>query len=278
MKFNAKRLPLLLLFLGGWAMAQTTAMTFNLRYNNPDDKDNWWEHRKPEVAQLINYYHPTVMGIQEGLNNQITFLKDNLPDYDYIGVGRDDGKTKGEYAAVFYDTKKVKVLDHGTFWLSETPEKVSVGWDASMERICTWGKFQLLATNQTFYVFNCHFDHIGPVARKNSAKLVLEKIKEMGLENKPLLLTGDFNGTPDSEPIQIFSAALNDGLKVSETPLYGPKGTFNAFDISKTPENRIDYIFVQGLNVVKYRHIDDKRSNGLYISDHLPVFAQFEMK
>jgi len=252
-----------------------SAMTYNIRYSNPDDGENWWEHRKSDVVTLIKYYSPDFLGIQEGLYAQVEYLDLHCGDHTYVGVGRDDGKTKGEYTALYYDSTKFDLIADETFWLSGIPEIISVGWDASMERICTYGHFRSKTSNIEIHIFNAHFDHIGPVARANSAKLILKKISDFGLLEKQVIVMGDFNCLPTSEPILNFKSLLDDSGHISETGIYGPDGTFNQFDPDLTPENRIDYILSKNLKVISYRNIEDRRKNKLWPSDHLPVFAIF---
>ena len=225
---------------------------------------------------MIDYYHPDFLGIQEGLHRQVQYLDSMASNYHYVGVGRDDGKTKGEYAAIFFDSTRFKPVTHQTFWLSETPDTVSVGWDASMERICTYGAFQEMQTDNVIHVFNAHFDHIGPLAREMSAKVIVKKIKELGLEKAKVVVMGDLNCEPYEKPISVLKTTLDDGQEVTRKPFYGPVGTFNRFDVNQIPERRIDYLFTRNLKVLEYRHIDDRRKNNLCVSDHLPVFVQIE--
>ncbi|MCH4551433.1 endonuclease/exonuclease/phosphatase family protein [Aestuariibaculum lutulentum] len=271
-----KYLLLSIVFTSLAIQAQTTVMSFNIRYDNANDKANWWEYRKTEVAKLIDYYHPDFLGIQEGLHHQVTFIKDHMTNYDFIGVGRDDGKTKGEYSALFYDSSKYDVLKQDTFWLSETPEQISVGWDASMERICTYGLFKNRNTGEVIYIFNTHFDHIGPKAQEESSKLILKTIEQLGITKEKLVVMGDLNSEPKSPPIQTLKTKLNDGLETTSSPFYGPLGTFNNFDPMAELNKRIDYIFTKNATVLRYRHIDDRRINGLCVSDHLPVFVKLK--
>ncbi len=245
-------------------------ITFNIRYDNPGDKEDNWHYRKNDVARLILHYEASIVGTQEGLCHQVEFIDSSLTKYAYIGVGREDGKTSGEYCAIFYDTTIFKRIRGSTFWLSETPGKASVGWDAALERICTYGLFEHLETGSRIWIFNTHFDHRGPSARANSASLILEKIKKINIENLPVVFMGDFNSTPDEEPIQILKTGLSDALDISEKPLYGPAGTFNGF-ADEIILNRIDYFFTLDMDILSYTHIDDRRNNNKYISDHLPV-------
>jgi endonuclease/exonuclease/phosphatase family metal-dependent hydrolase len=245
-------------------------LTFNIRFDNPGDGENNWHHRKQNVVELISHYDASIVGTQEGLNHQVEYIDSCLSDFTYIGVGRDDGISKGEYCAIFFDSTILKVINEGTFWLSETPGVVSVGWDASMERICTYGLFEHHCSGQKLWVFNTHFDHIGPEARANSARLILEKIEETNTNNLPVVLMGDFNATPDDKPIKILVKGITDALTISEKPFYGPIGTFNGFT-DDIMTRRIDYIFVNNLDVLSYTHIDDRRKNNLHVSDHLAV-------
>lgn len=260
------------------AIAQTyKIMSYNVRYDNPNDGENKWALRKDFLSNQIAYNNPDIFGIQEGLHHQVQFLNSVFIDYGYIGVGRDDGKTKGEYSAIFYNKEKFSVLKEGTFWLSETPNKISVGWDAAMERICTFGLFEDKATKQQFFVFNTHFDHIGKLARVNSAALILEKTKTLNPDNLPVIVMGDFNLKPESDPIQLLSKALNDSEKVSISKPFGPTGTFNGFNFNKPVSDRIDYIFTskQKIKVLKYAVLSDSK-DCKYPSDHLPVIINLE--
>lgn len=267
----------MMLFLTQVSIGQAgSAMTFNIRYDNPGDGKNQWANRKKELGQLIQYYQPAFLGVQEALHHQVEYLATELFQYKKIGVGRDDGKTKGEYAAIFYDTSQYDLIFQETFWLSENPAAVSVGWDASMERICTFGYFQLKDSEQKILVLNAHYDHIGPLARKESSALILKKIANWNKANDPVLLMGDLNCTPDQEPISILLKGLVDAASGLRTGIYGPAGTFNGFDESMIMENRIDYILVKDLQVKTYRHIDDRMKNNNCISDHLPVYIRFE--
>lgn len=256
---------------------QTTGiMTFNIRYDNPNDHENSWEFRKNEAVGLIAYYHPDFLGIQEGLYRQVAFIQQHCANYNYIGVGRDDGDQKGEFSAIYYDTTKFSLIAQETFWLSEHPDTISVGWDASMERICTYGKFKNKTTNDTIHIFNTHFDHIGTLARKRSAELILQKIAAYGLTKEKLVVMGDLNAEPTSEPIMLLRKSLDYGFELAEKEFYGPLSTFNGFNPTLASDNRIDYIFTKNLAIYSYRHIDDRRINHLCISDHFPVLIEIK--
>jgi len=251
-------------------------MSYNLRYDNQNDGVNKWDDRKESMVELINNYHPEILGIQEGLHHQVEYLAKNLINYEYIGVGRDDGKQQGEYTALFFEKTKFSVVKSSTFWLSDRSDMVSVGWDASMERICTYGLLEHNATQRRIWVFNTHFDHIGEIAREKSSVLITTKITVLNQEYLPLILMGDLNALPDSKPIQHLKTVLDDGMVISKTPLYGPPGTFTGFNPTMEVDKRIDYIFTSNLNVVSYGHIDKKRKDNNFISDHLPVLAKIE--
>ena len=246
-------------------------MTYNIKYDNVTDTVNNWNDRKEKLVDLIEHYNPSFIGAQEALHHQVAYVDSSLTGYAYIGVGREDGKQKGEYAEIHYDSTRYKILEHDTFWLSDTPDVPSIGWDAALERICTYGLFENLETRKKLWVFNTHFDHKGDEARNNSAQLIVEKIKTINSDNLPVVLTGDFNLAPDEKAIRTITEYLEDGQKIANTPLYGPNGTFNGFDHDKVLDHRIDYIFVKNLSVEKYTHIDDRLENLKYISDHLPV-------
>lgn len=265
---------LLLIGFVQFSIAQTyNIMTYNIRYSNTHDGENQWEKRKEYLCDQIAYYNPDIFGIQEGLHLQIVYLNDYFRDYNYVGVGRDDAKTKGEYSAIFYNATKFEILESDTFWLSKTPSKISVGWDASMERICTYALLKDKKTGTKFYVFNTHFDHRGKKARIKSAKLISEKIASINQEKIPVFLMGDFNLLPESKPIRFLSKKFNDAKHTTIHKPFGPEGTFNGFKFDKPVTDRIDYIFTSKENVLVHRFaiISDSK-DCKYPSDHLPVF------
>ena len=254
-------------------------MTYNIRYDNPNDGENQWTNRKEFLVDQIKYNEVDVFGIQEGLHHQVQYLNTEFTNFNYVGIGRDDAKEKGEYSAIFYNSKKFKVLENNTFWLSETPNDISVGWDASMERICTYAVFESINSKQQFLVFNTHFDHIGNVARLKSSKLIHTKISEINLNNLPVFIMGDFNLLPESEPIRYLSEKFSDSKELSLLKPFGPKGTFNAFKFQKPVKDRIDYIFTNKdkVQVNKYAVLSDSKECK-YPSDHLPVIIEIEFK
>ena len=255
---------------------QHTIISYNIRYDNNWDIENSWEIRRSNIIQMLFKYSPSIIGIQEGLLNQVQYIDSSLINYDYVGVGRDDGKEKGEFCAIYFDTTRYVLLKNSTFWLSETPDTISVGWDAALERICTYGLFKDRITKKEFWVFNTHFDHMGIIAREKSSGLILKRIKKINRQSLPVILMGDFNSIPNSPPVKEIITELSDALQISKEKLHGPRGTFNGFNEDLPIEKRIDYIFTKKLKVLSYRHINDRLENNRHISDHLPVMIKIK--
>lgn len=252
------------------------AISYNIRYDNPKDGIDKWDNRKEAVGNMLAYYEPEIFGLQECLAHQLRYLDQQLINYSRIGVGRDDGKQKGEFSPIYYDHTKLTLLQESTFWLSEQPEQVSVGWDASMERICTYGVFENKISKKKILVLNAHYDHIGPIAREQSSQLILAKIQAINSANYPILLMGDFNAEPETTTIQLLKKELRDGGALAHNGIYGPTGTYTGFKKNAIPTRRIDYIFLKDLEVASYRHIEDKRKGNNYLSDHLPVLVELK--
>ena len=254
-------------------------ISFNVRYSSaPEiDGDNRWELRRDAAVKMVAQQKPLAMGLQEACPDQIDFLDLNLTGYKHIGVGRDDGKRAGEMMAIYYDTTRLTLLDSGTFWLSETPEKVSLGWDAACNRTCTWGHFKMKDTDFEFLYFNTHLDHLGSLARKNSIKLIVAKMTELNPDNVPVFLSGDFNSTTDDPIFDPLKASLKDAREVSS--ISHKIITYNGFGtVTDNPNTRkewvIDHIFFSGVNPMAFRVL-----NGNYgvpfISDHYPIAFTF---
>jgi endonuclease/exonuclease/phosphatase family metal-dependent hydrolase len=280
MKKNKLPMLVLLLLLAAHILpAQTiTVATFNLRYDNPRDSGNLWKDRAPVVANLIRFHGFDIFGTQEGLKNQLDDIANALPAYAWYGVGRDDGKDKGEFAAIFYRKDKFRVLKSGDFWLSPTPEKPGPGWDARLNRICSWLQLEDLKTKKKFFFFNTHFDHQGMEARRQSAKLILEKMKTLA-GNNPVILTGDFNGDHTSEWYQALanSNQVTDTYKLAANP-YVNNGSFNNFGHNLQHNSIIDHIFItKPLKVEKWGVLTDSY-HGKYPSDHFPVMTVLSWK
>lgn len=253
-------------------MASFKVASFNIRMDTPNDSLNAWKYRKDKVNGLIRFHDFDIFGIQEGFHHQILDIL--APGgYDYVGAGRDDGKEAGEHAAIIYRKDRFLVLDKGDFWFSETPDVPGKGWDATCcNRICSWAKFKDIISGKQFYFFNVHFDHQGVEARRQSSLLLMRKIREIA-DSYPVITTGDFNATPDSEPIQIIlkDGLLHDSYAVSLQPPYGTVGTFNSFNLHAPMQNRIDYIWVtHDIMVNKYGVLNDVHQTR-FPSDHFPV-------
>lgn len=220
--------------------------TYNIRLQTSDDdaRGDGWLRRRGPLTELVGFHRFDIFGTQEGFKNQLEDIKSALPGYQYIGVGRDDGAEKGEHAAIFYREDLFDLLDHGDFWLSETPDRPGLGWDAACVRICTWGKFRHRPSGKEFLYFNLHLDHVGVVARAESAKLIARKIDEID-STVPVFLSGDFNVDQHSADYQTIlnSGTLVDSFGKAKT-VYAPTGTFNAFDPDSWSDNRIDHIFL----------------------------------
>lgn len=279
--------------------------TYNIRNdNNKEDaaRGDGWQQRYPVITDLIRFHDFDIFGTQEGLHHQLEDLKKNLPHYAYTGRGRDDGKEAGEYSAIFYNTDKFQLIDHGDFWLSTQTDKPNKGWDAVLPRICSWAKLQLKENGKTLYFFNVHFDHVGTTARKESAKLILSKVKELA-GNHTAILTGDFNVDQHSDSYQVLeqSHIMEDAYGKANIK-YATNGTFNNFNPNSKTDNRIDHIFLTtDFKVLRYGVLTDSYRSPLknpaeayqsgnfpkevslkdyrarVPSDHFPVMVSIEM-
>lgn len=263
---------------------QLYVASYNLRNDNQGDvrEGNGWAQRCPVICSIINFEGPQIFGTQEVKHNQLVDMLKDLDGYSYIGVGRDDGKEAGEYSAIFYKKDWLKLLDSGNFWLSETPDKPGLGWDAVCIRICSWGKFQDNETKLTFYFFNLHMDHIGIKARHEVAKLVISKMKEIA-KGAPVIMTGDFNVDQTSDPYKVFAASgvLKDSYEAAKQR-FAYSGTFNNFDQDYSGNERIDHIFVSPkFDVDHYAILTNSYWLGITRrnpSDHYPVFVKLNYK
>lgn len=275
-----KRITIILLMLASnFAMAQNLRIiTYNIRLNIASDGINAWPNRSDQVSALLDFHQAEIFGLQEAMIGQIEDIQAKLPKMKWVGVGRDDGARAGEFSPIFYDMEKFKALKNGGFWLSETPVKPGLGWDAACNRVCTWIVLKDEKSGGKFMVFNTHFDHVGNKARTESAKLILKKIKELNTEKLPVILMGDFNLTPDKEPISVITSELNDSRSISKKAPYGPVGTFNSFKFDAPMKDRIDYVFVSNqIEVKRYAVLTDSKDQR-YPSDHQPVFVTLELK
>ena len=242
----------IIIFCTGLNAQQISVMTYNIKLDYPKEGDNSWTTRKPFFMDRLKFYEPDILGVQEALPNQMSDIDSLLVAYQFVGVGRDDGKNEGEYSAIFYKSDIFEVLESSAFWLSETPEKVSLGWDAAYNRICTYALFKNLITEKMFWVF------------------ILNNIKQINKQNLPVILMGDFNMEETHESIQYISKSLNDSKSVANK-VFGPSGTFNGFEFDKSVTRRIDYIFLSDHFAVKKYAVLSDSHEGYYPSDHLPV-------
>ena len=256
------------------AQEETSVMSFNIRYDAASDGENRWELRKERVAGLMRWHGAHFIGAQEVLHHQLAYLSGSLKGFGSIGLGRDDGSTKGEYACILYDSSRYERVRDSTFWLSPTPDVISKGWDAAIRRVCTYGLFRSRTTGRMLWVFNTHFDHIGDTARLESARLILSRIESLNAgKGWPVVLMGDFNARPEEPSILHLSTRLYNARDRSEQPPYGAADTWNAFRFDSLPDGWIDHIFVSpGVRVKRYATLTDSYDRK-YPSDHFPVMA-----
>jgi endonuclease/exonuclease/phosphatase family metal-dependent hydrolase len=267
---------LLILFVVQLTVAKAQNLitgTFNVRLETPNDIGNLWSDRKIYVANLIRFHG---FDTQEGFKNQLDDIQQQLPEYARYGIGRDDGQAKGEHSAIFYKKERFELLNSGDFWLSETPDKPGFGWDARINRICSWVQLKEKKTGKKFYCFNVHYDHQAMVARRESSKLLLAKIKSIA-GDAPVVLTGDFNGNHATEWYQLIanSGILRDTYKEVKHP-YVNNGTFQNFGRNYTTGDIIDHIFVTRHFSVKRWGVLTDSYNGKFPSDHYPVLAEIQ--
>ena len=260
-----------------WAQPELhKAISYNIRYDGPSDLAPDWSQRKDPIVAQLQKERPTIIGFQEVLNKQLEDLKVVLPSYLAVGVGRDDGQLAGEFAPIFYDTTRYQLLQSGTFWLSPTPEVPSKGWDAALNRICTFALLECKYDRKKLWVLNTHFDHLGTDARLHSAELLVEKFAEFTQEvAAPLLLLGDFNAEPDSYVYQLLSRHFSDlSCSIRHRELCsGP--TFNAFTLSESDDKIIDY-FLGSPELLSIRfEVLHSKFDRSYPSDHFPIVLTF---
>jgi endonuclease/exonuclease/phosphatase family metal-dependent hydrolase len=253
-------------------------MTYNIRLDVEGDGENKWSNRKEYFTSQIQFYEPDIFGVQEAKPNQVIDIATALPQYNYIGIGR-DGIGQGESSNIYYKKDRFQLLENSTFWLSETPDKISKGWDAAFNRVCTYALFKDLKTKTSFWVFNTHLDHMGEKARTNGIQLILSKIASLNTKKYPVIFMGDFNSNPTEERIISLKMEMSDSREISEEKPFGPNGTFNGFKHDKPVSDLIDYIFISKnskFKVKKYAVLSDSKDLK-YPSDHLPVYVEIEI-
>ncbi len=250
-------------------------MTYNIRLDTPVDGVNQWDKRKDKVFALFTKYQPDIFGVQEAKHNQMQDIAGSLKEYAYFGVGRDDGKEKGEYSAVFYRRDRFTVLEQGTFWLSKTPEVPgSKDWDAAITRIATWGRLEDKITGKSFLMVNTHFDHVGKESRRYSAELIKERAQAFS-KSLPVIMTGDFNFTRETPPYHVMMDPS--GLQLVDA---GPdtSGTSCGFVVGARPCSGIDYIFHTRHWEGNDYHVIQDNDGSYYPSDHLPVMVSLSLR
>ena len=253
-------------------------MSFNIRYNNPNDGIFSWDHRKDMVSWTIQTYKPDVLGVQEALKGQLADLASSLPAYNWVGQGRDDGNDKGEYVPVFYRKDRFSLLEEGHFWLSETPDEPgSMGWDAACTRMVSWVKLKEINSGYSFYFFNTHFDHMGEEARQQSAQLLSDSIRLIA-SLKPVIITGDFNCAEGSDAFKIMTRLFDDSRDIADRTIEPLPTTYLGFPANLEETNIIDHIFLSPHFIVREYEIAAENSGGYFPSDHLPVWARLELR
>lgn len=272
-----RMLTILLVLLAGVVLGQPIkVMTYNIRYDNPGDGENAWDNRKQKIFDLLKKYDPDIIGVQEALLHQLQDITENLDGYQFFGVGRDDGKEKGEFSAIFIRKDRFTLLEGNTFWLSKTPETPgSKDWDAAITRVVTWGRLEDKKSREVFLMINTHFDHIGKESRRQSAALLKEKAASLA-KGDPVIITGDFNFTRDQPPYAVVMDP--EKLRIMDAAPGSTPGTSCGFVVNARPCNAIDYIFhTPQWRADHYQVIQDNDGKH-YPSDHLPVMVTLELK
>ena len=284
LRFRVLIILVILIGLSYHAEAQKAVinlLTYNIRFANPDDAPNTWDLRKEKVFSLVREAKPDVFGLQEALKIQVSDFEKAFPGYTRIGVGRDDGKESGEYSPLLFNAKKYNLVSSGTFWLSQTPSVAgSRGWDAACNRVVTWVQLKDKKSKVLFFVFCTHFDHMGEIARRNSADLLLHVVDSLAGYN-PAVVLGDFNSIPGSEPYNLITDFSNHlhlkDARLICTDLKGPEYTFTGFKVGAQPGVRIDYIFLKNNVQVLSFNVNEANNGEYYPSDHLPVSASLKI-
>ena len=254
-------------------------MTYNIRLDLASDKENAWTHRKDFFTGQLHFYAPDIFGVQEALPHQVADITSAMADYSQVGSGR-DGVGKGESSNIFFKKDRFIEKESNTFWLSPTPDSISKGWDAALNRVCTYALLKDKKTKKHVWIFNTHLDHVGELARTNSIQLILSKIKNLNTKGYPVIFMGDLNSEPETSRIQDIKKVMDDTRDVTLQKPFGPSGTFNAFKHNEPVTRLIDYIFVSKggkIFVNKYAVLSDSKDLH-YPSDHLPVYVELLLK
>lgn len=250
-----------------WEDSEIKVMSYNIRQGSVDDGKNSWYLRCPATSLMIVDQRPDVFGIQEALDFQVAFIEDTCQDYESVGVGREDGKKNGEFMSIFYNKKTMKPLEWGTFWLSETPDTPSKGWDAAYNRTATWALMKEKKTGKKFYFVNTHLDHIGVLAQKNGLALIVERIASINKKSLPIVLTGDFNITPDSPVLKDLNTKMLSAQDTAKET--DERDTFNGWGKKSL---KIDYIYYSGFSkCLQFEVVSKTYADIPFISDHFPI-------
>lgn len=247
-------------------------ISYNIRVGKGKDGSNSWEYRRPASIAMLLEQMPDIFGLQEALDFQVDYLQDNLPGYANVGVGRDDGVAKGERMAIFYNTERVELLDWGTYWLSETPDVPSKGWDAAYPRCATWSKMRLKDSGKEFFYVNTHLDHQGAESQRKGLDMIVSKIAQMNPDGLPMVLTGDFNVEPENPVLDELDSRMHSARTSALDS--NDKATFNGWGSRAII---IDYIYHSGfLYCPEYEVLDRSYDSVSYISDHYPVMTRLK--
>lgn len=247
-------------------------VSFNIRNGEANDGTNSWIYRYPASVLMVREVKPDIMGLQEAYEYQVNFLAENLKDYKSVGVGREDGKHEGEHMSIFYNKKTVSLKKWGTFWLSETPDEPSLGWDGACRRTATWALMKDKRTGHLFYYVNTHLDHVGKAAQRNGLNLIVEKITGMNPDNLPVVLTGDFNVEPEDSILDVLDGKMTSARDAAvKTDRHG---TYNDWGKASSV---IDYIYFSGFSSCpEFRTVTEKFGDWPFVSDHYPVTADLK--
>ena len=247
---------------------ELTVMSYNIRLGSANDGTNSWAMRYAATGEMLEDQKPDVFGVQEALDYQVRYIEE-MCGYEYVGVGRENGKSEGEHMAIFWNKKTVSMLKWGTFWLSETPEKPSMGWDAACRRTATWALMKDKRTGKKFYFINTHLDHKGAEAQKNGLKLIVDRLSEINPDGYPMVLTGDFNITPDNKALTELDAKMQSARKIAEKT--DSLDTYNGWGRGS---GVIDYIYVSGFSSCpEFQTVVKRYNDRKFVSDHYPVVA-----
>ena len=247
-------------------------MSYNIRYGVAKDGTNSWQFRAPATISMLEAQQPDVFGVQEAYDFQIAFIEEYCRNFKSVGVGRENGKKKGEHMSIFWNKNTVSCIKWGTFWLSETPETPSKGWDAHCIRTATWALMKDKKTGKKFYFVNTHLDHKGQEAQKNGLKLIIDRIGSINPEGYPMVLTGDFNIKPDNTALVGLEARMKSARDIAVKT--DRSNTFNGWSVKKT-DMIIDYIYVSGFSECpEYKTVTEKYAERPFVSDHYPIFAR----